>query len=93
MHTHCSFLWSVVKIATGHLHDSKQTRMKTAHIHPASATWHTDSLNMVVLPSTGASRYHNCCIDGGTSPENFGYHLVQRHLTLLWNKLSKYMIV
>jgi len=27
---------------------------------------------MVVLPSTGASRYHNCCIDGGTSMENFG---------------------
>jgi hypothetical protein len=25
---------------------------------------------------TGASRYHNCCIDGGTSPEYFGYHLV-----------------
>jgi hypothetical protein len=31
---------------------------------------------MVVLPSSGASRYHNCCIDGGTSPENIGYHLV-----------------
>jgi hypothetical protein len=28
---------------------------------------------MVVLPSTGASRYHNCCTDGGTSPEYFGY--------------------
>jgi hypothetical protein len=27
---------------------------------------------MVVLPSTGALRYHNCCVDGGTSPENFG---------------------
>jgi len=27
---------------------------------------------MVVLPSTGASRYHNYCIDGGTSKENFG---------------------
>jgi hypothetical protein len=27
------------------------------------ATWHTDSLDMVVLPSTGASCYHNCCID------------------------------
>ena len=40
------------------------------------ATWHTDSLDMVVLPSSSASRYHNCCIDGGTSPENFGYHLV-----------------
>jgi hypothetical protein len=31
---------------------------------------------MVVLPSTGASRYHNCCIDGGTIPEYFGYSLV-----------------
>jgi hypothetical protein len=40
------------------------------------ATWHTDSLNMVVLSCTGASRYHNCCIDGGTSPEYFGYTLV-----------------
>jgi hypothetical protein len=35
-------------------------------------TWHTDSLGMVVLPSTGASRCHNCCIDGGTSPIYFG---------------------
>jgi hypothetical protein len=24
-------------------------------------TWHTDSLDMVVLQSTGASRYHNRC--------------------------------
>jgi hypothetical protein len=39
------------------------------------ATWHTDSLGLVVL-STSASRYHNCCIDGGTSPEYFGYTLV-----------------
>jgi hypothetical protein len=31
---------------------------------------------MVIVPSTGASRYHNCCIDGGTSPEYFGYNLV-----------------
>jgi hypothetical protein len=29
-------LWSIMKIATGHAHDSKQTRVKTAHIHPAS---------------------------------------------------------
>jgi hypothetical protein len=40
------------------------------------ATWHTDSLDMVVLPSTSSSRYHNCCIDGRTSPEYFGYTLV-----------------
>jgi hypothetical protein len=36
------------------------------------AAWRTDSLDMVVLQSTGASRYHNCYIDGGTSPEYFG---------------------
>jgi len=40
------------------------------------ATWHTDSIDMVVPPSTGASRYQNWCRDGGTSPENFWYHLV-----------------
>jgi hypothetical protein len=31
---------------------------------------------MIVRPSTDASRHHNCCIDGGTSPEYFGYTLV-----------------
>jgi hypothetical protein len=36
------------------------------------ATWYSDSLDMGVLPSTGASRNHNFCIDGGTSPEYFG---------------------
>jgi hypothetical protein len=36
------------------------------------ATWHIDSLEVVVLPFTRASRYHNCCVDGGTSPEYFG---------------------
>jgi hypothetical protein len=40
------------------------------------ATWHTDSLDMVVLLSTGASCYHNCYIDDGTGPEYFGYTLV-----------------
>jgi hypothetical protein len=38
-------------------------------------TWHTGSLDMAALLSTGASRYHNCYIDGGTSPEYFGYPL------------------
>jgi hypothetical protein len=41
------------------------------------ATWHTDSLYMAV-PLSGASRYHNCCIDGGISPEYFGHPLVRR---------------
>jgi hypothetical protein len=35
------------------------------------ATWHTDSLDTVVLPSTSASRYQKSCIDGGTGPEYF----------------------
>jgi hypothetical protein len=58
--------------------------MKTINKHmwklPTSthlrATRHTDSLDMVVLPSTDALRCHNCCIDGGTSPEYFGCTLV-----------------
>jgi hypothetical protein len=43
------------------------------------ATWHTDSLDMVVPPFTGALQYHNCCIDDGTSPEHFAYHLGMSH--------------
>ena len=35
MRTRCSFLWSIVKIAIGHVHDSKQTHLKTVHFHPA----------------------------------------------------------
>jgi hypothetical protein len=50
------------------------------------ATYHTDSLDMVVLPSIGASRYHNCCTDGSTSPEYFEYNLVY---TAIW-KEQKY---
>jgi hypothetical protein len=41
---------------------------------------------MVVLPSTGASRYHNCCIDGGTSPQYFGYTLVHIRQTVYSKK-------
>jgi hypothetical protein len=44
------------------------------------ATWHTDSLDMVFLPSTGAWRY-NCCIYGGTSLKYYGYTLVGLHDT------------
>ena len=35
MHTRCCFFWSIVKIATVHVHDSKQTRVKTTHFYPA----------------------------------------------------------
>jgi hypothetical protein len=40
------------------------------------ATWHTDSLDMVILPSTGALRNHKCCIVGGSSLEYFGSTLI-----------------
>ena len=36
MDTHCSFLQSITKIATGHVHNAKQTHVKTAHVHPAT---------------------------------------------------------
>ena len=73
---HSLFLWSIVKIATGHVHAPNKRVWKLPTSTQLCATWHTDSLDMVVLTSTGASCYHNCCIDGGTSLENFGYHLV-----------------
>jgi hypothetical protein len=39
---------------------------------------------MVVLPSTGASRYHNCCTDGGTSPESVGCTFLHSLITLYY---------
>jgi hypothetical protein len=36
----------------------------------------TDSQGILVLLFIVASHYCNCCIDGSTSPENYGYHLV-----------------
>jgi hypothetical protein len=55
---------------------------------------------MVALPSTGASRYHNCCVDGGTSPENFGsthvyYILSSNYVDILssTNNKAKYKIL
>jgi hypothetical protein len=50
------------------------------------ATWHTDSLYMVVLPPTGTWRYHNCCIDGGTSPECVRYTLVFSWISSPYNR-------
>jgi hypothetical protein len=38
------------------------------------ATWRTDSLDIVVLPSNVASRYRNWCVDDGTSPEYMDTH-------------------
>jgi hypothetical protein len=44
------------------------------------ATWHNNSLYMVVISCIGASRYQNCYIDGCTSPEYFRYQNVKRVL-------------
>jgi hypothetical protein len=79
MHTSCSVFLSIVQIAPSHVHDSKYTRVTTAHVHPDSATWHIDLRDTVVLSSAGAWRYHNCFIDGSTSPEYFEYHLVHAY--------------
>jgi hypothetical protein len=34
---------------------------------------YTDSQDMLVLSSTVAVRYYNCCTDGNTSPGNYGF--------------------
>jgi hypothetical protein len=47
------------------------------------ATWHTNSLDMLVLPSTSAFHYHKCCIDVGTSLEYFGYTLIYCTITAI----------
>jgi hypothetical protein len=41
------------------------------YLHKKVYTW----LYEKFVPFTGASRYHNCCVDGGTSPEYFLYTL------------------
>jgi hypothetical protein len=32
----------------------------------------------------GVSPYHNCCIDGGTSMEYFGFNLIMGQLCIPW---------
>jgi hypothetical protein len=54
------------------IHDYQQTRVKLPSSTQLRLTWHPESLDILVLPSTVASFYHNCSIDGGTSPEYFG---------------------
>jgi hypothetical protein len=34
---------------------------------------YTDSQDVLVLSSTIAQRYYNCCIDGSTNPGNYAY--------------------
>jgi hypothetical protein len=52
------------------------TTKRTWKLPTSTQLRHTDSPDMVVLPSTGVSHYHNCCIDGGISLEYFGYTVV-----------------
>jgi hypothetical protein len=49
---------------------------KNRHAHPAMWNVHTHSKDTLVLPSTVASCYHNCCTGGSIIPGNYGYHLV-----------------
>jgi hypothetical protein len=54
------------------------------------ANWLTDSLDMVVLPSTATSRYQNCCVDGSTSPKHLGYTLVPATFTTTFPHSQKH---
>jgi len=76
MHTCCSFLWSILKITTGYVHNSKQMLVKTPHVHPAMC-------NLAHRPTKHGSPtiyWHFtppqllCTLRHQT--ENFGYHLI-----------------
>jgi hypothetical protein len=76
-HNSSSFLWSNVKMATGHLHDSKQTRVNTAYIHPATcnlAHW---------FNRNGSPNIYRCfallklLCRWQHSPEYFGFKILQ----------------
>jgi hypothetical protein len=48
-----------------------------ARFHAVAAKLRSRTRQFTVWPvGTGASRYRNCCIDGGTSPEYFGFLFV-----------------
>jgi hypothetical protein len=87
----CYYIWEWIQISQTDAVQIINLTTKRVWKLPTStqlrATWHTDSLDMVVVPSTGASRYKNCCIDGGISPEYFGYILVCDLRSLLWTPL------
>jgi hypothetical protein len=44
---------------------------------------------MVVLTFAVASRYQNCCIDGGTIPEYFGFRLVMVKVNVTPNATTR----
>jgi hypothetical protein len=51
---------------------------------------YTDSQDMPVLSSAVASRYYNCCTDGGTSPGNYGYPIV--YSERLWETIGELQV-
>jgi hypothetical protein len=53
-----------------------------------------DNRSSAVLPSTSASCYHNCCIDGGTGLEYFVYTLIHHVpvVTFLTNMFLTFVI-
>jgi hypothetical protein len=67
-----AFSWWSSQVCSGQslgrrLRTFSRSRRKMSQQNPKFTVWPV---------GTGASRYHNCCIDGGTSPEYFGYHPV-----------------
>jgi hypothetical protein len=76
MHTRCSLVGAITKS-----HQARYTTPNKRKWKISASTWmreilYTDSQDMLVLPSTVALRYYNCCTDGSTSPGNYGYHLI-----------------
>jgi uncharacterized membrane protein len=72
-------------IAADQIHDIQIKWCKNYHFHWAAWNFVHVSQYMLVLTSTVASRYYNCCTDGSTSPGNYECPLVLLLLLLLWH--------
>jgi hypothetical protein len=88
----CTFFWDLHKIwctlAVPLLVSSRnRTTKKITMSTQLCEIVYTDSQDMLVLSSTVALCYYNCCTDSSTNPGNYGYHLA--FLTLFsWKRLA-----
>jgi hypothetical protein len=72
----CSFVGSIAKPHQARCTTPNKRTYKISTSTQLRKILYTDSKDMLILSSTVASRYYNCCTDGSFSPGNYGYPIV-----------------